>query len=90
MVRRASSSIEIGRSPTADVTLKWDTLSAAADEAAMSRRYAGLHFAHGDLEGRRLGKKVGEAAFAVAMNCIEGKGVPKLGVYSNLYAPTAS
>lgn len=90
VVRRASSSIEIGRSPTEDVTLKWDTLSAAADEAALSRRYAGLHFAHGDLEGRRLGKKVGEAAYAVAMNCIEGREAPKLGAYSNLYAPTAS
>ena len=86
VVRRGSSSIEIGRSPRQDVSLRWDTLSAAAREAALSRRYGGLHFAHGDLEGRALGAKVGEAAWRAAMGCIDGKAVPTARSYRNLYA----
>lgn len=89
VVRRGSSSIDIGRTPTEDVTLNWPTLTDAAREASLSRRYAGLHFAHGDLEGRKLGAKVGEAAYQTAMACIEGKGIPRPAKYTNLYAPTA-
>lgn len=86
VVRRGSSAIAIGRSPSADVTLRWDTLSAAAREAGLSRRYGGLHFAHGDLEGRLLGAKVGQVAWRAAMDCIEGKGTPQAKTYQNHYA----
>jgi hypothetical protein len=86
VVRRGSSSVEIGRSPKQDVTLQWDTLTAAAREASLSRRYGGLHFAHGDLEGRALGATVGEAAWRAAMACIEGQGAPMARSYRNLYA----
>lgn len=89
VVRRGSSAVEIGRGPREDVTLRWDTLSAAAREAALSRRYGGLHFAHGDLEGRTLGAKVGEAAWRSAMDCIEGRGAPTARTYRNLYATAA-
>lgn len=48
------------------VTLAWPTFSAAADEAGLSRRYGGIHFAEGDLAGRALGRRVGAAVWARA------------------------
>lgn len=47
-------------SPKYDVTLSWATFSDAADEAGMSRRYGGIHFADADLDGRMIGRKVAE------------------------------
>jgi hypothetical protein len=54
-----SSLIEPGLTPARPITLAWPTFSAAADEAGMSRRYGGIHFADGDLAGRALGRQVG-------------------------------
>lgn len=62
-----SSRVEPGLVPAANVTLSWPTFSAAADEAGISRRYGGIHFIDGDLEGRRVGKLIGTAAFAKTM-----------------------
>lgn len=56
----------------APVTLHWDTFSEAADEAAISRRYGGIHFADGDLEGRRLGRQVGSRAWDKAQGFFSG------------------
>lgn len=58
--------------PARPVTLYWDTFSAAADEAGLSRRYGGIHFEDGDLEGRKLGRAVGALAWAKALGYIEG------------------
>jgi len=54
------------RGPSTDIVLRWPTLNDAADEAAYSRRYGGIHFQDGDLRGREQGRKVGQAAFAKA------------------------
>ncbi|MBY0423456.1 MAG: vanadium-dependent haloperoxidase, partial [Parvularculaceae bacterium] len=51
-----SSRVEPGLVPAAPLTLSWPTFSAAAAEAGISRRYGGIHFIDGDLEGRRIGK----------------------------------
>lgn len=64
-------SVENGM-PAKPVTLSWRTFSAAADEAGMSRRYGGIHFADGDMEGRRLGRAVGAQVWAQAMRYIDG------------------
>ena len=53
-------------SPSEVVILQWETFSEAADEAGMSRLYGGIHFADGDINGRRLGRKVGSQAFEKA------------------------
>jgi membrane-associated phospholipid phosphatase len=63
-IASGNSRVEPGLVPAAAVTLSWPTFSAAADEAGISRRYGGIHFIDGDLEGRRVGKKIGTAAFA--------------------------
>jgi hypothetical protein len=53
-----SSRIEPGLTPRDPVVLFWPTFSAAADQAGLSRRYGGIHFRDGDLEGRALGRHV--------------------------------
>lgn len=61
-----SSRVEPGTVPAANVVLSWPTFSAAADEAGLSRRFGGIHFIDGDLEGRRVGKYIGKAAYKKA------------------------
>jgi hypothetical protein len=59
-----SSRIEPGSTPRKAIALQWQTFSEAADEAGMSRRYGGIHFEDGDLQGRELGRKVGTLVWA--------------------------
>ncbi|MEV4564438.1 vanadium-dependent haloperoxidase [Nonomuraea sp. NPDC049419] len=63
VVAAGSSLVEPGVTPASDVTLRWSTFSAAAEEAGLSRRYGGIHFKAGDFEGRALGRAVGAAAW---------------------------
>lgn len=58
--------------PQAEVTLAWDTFTAAADEAGLSRLYGGIHFTEGDVNGRTLGNDVGTAVFETAQFYIHG------------------
>lgn len=52
--------------PSRDVTLAWDTFTAAATEAGMSRIYGGIHFPASDVAGRALGEQVGATVFTKA------------------------
>ena len=65
-VAAGSSRVEPGRTPAAPVTLSWATLSDAADQAGLSRRYGGIHFEQGDLDGRAAGRLVARQAWAKA------------------------
>ena len=58
------------------VDLFWPTFSAAADEAGLSRRYGGIHFADGDLVGRRLGRQVGARVWTKAQAFWSGTAAP--------------
>lgn len=62
-LKAGSGKTEPGTVPARDLTLAWNTFSEAADEAGISRRYGGIHFAQGDLEGRTLGRRVGRQAW---------------------------
>lgn len=66
-VPAGSSRIEPGLVPVEDLTLPWDTFSAAADQAGLSRRYGGIHFEQGDLVGRAIGRAVGARVWRLAM-----------------------
>jgi len=61
-----TSKIEPRITPAQDLTLSWATFSEAADQAGMSRRYGGIHFETGDLQGRAIGRKVGGLAWTRA------------------------
>ena len=67
-----SSPVEPGVAPASDVTLAWRTFSEAADEAGISRRYGGIHFLNGDLEGRAMGTRIGRQVWHVAESYFRG------------------
>jgi hypothetical protein len=68
-----SSKFEAGAVPARDLTLRWATFSEAANQAALSRRYGGIHFEQGDLDGRAAGRRVADLAWARAQSYITGK-----------------
>jgi hypothetical protein len=71
IARPGALTIEPGL-PSRSVALRWATLTAAADEAGMSRRLGGIHFQDGDLWGRRIGLQVGRRALARAQGYWSG------------------
>lgn len=72
VVKAGSSLIEPNMSPTQSVTLSWPTFSSAAEQAGLSRRYGGIHFEKGDLDGRKLGEQVGKEVWGLAQAFITG------------------
>ena len=71
-IKAGSSQIEPGITPARDLVLSWKTLTTAADEAGMSRRYGGIHFQSGDEHGRALGKVIGWNAWTKAQTYFDG------------------
>jgi hypothetical protein len=67
-----SSKFETGAVPASDLTLYWATFSDAANQAGLSRRYGGIHFEQGDLDGRAAGRRVARQAWARAQGYISG------------------
>jgi len=67
-----SSSFEPGITPRKPVVLTWNTLTDAADQAGMSRRWGGIHFQSGDMQGRALGKVVGYDDWNKALTFLNG------------------
>jgi hypothetical protein len=71
-IRAGSSRVEPGAVPAHDAVLRWATFSEAADEAGISRRYGGIHFRDADIEGRSMGRAVGQMAWAEAVRYFSG------------------
>jgi hypothetical protein len=71
-IAAGSSKVEPGLAPAHDVVLSWDTFSAAADEAGISRRYGGIHFEQGDLDARAAGRSAGAACWDAAQGLLAG------------------
>jgi hypothetical protein len=63
-----SSPLEAGTTPASTLTLSWQTFTAAADQAGISRRYGGIHFRNADLVGRALGRLVAQQTWAHAQS----------------------
>jgi hypothetical protein len=61
--RAGGGSLRPDKSPNADVRLQWATYRDAADQAALSRLWAGTEAPFDDIPGRLMGAKVGPAAF---------------------------
>jgi hypothetical protein len=59
-------------SPAVNTTLSFKSFNEAADRAGLSRRYGGIHFEQGDLNGRTLGRQIGDAAWNKAQTYING------------------
>jgi hypothetical protein len=78
-VKQGSSRIEPPRKtpfepgePSTNVTLKWPTMQDAANQAGLSRQYGGIHFREGDLHGRALGARIGQAVYQKAQSYFNG------------------
>jgi len=67
-----SSRIEPGVTPRQPVELRWSSFRDAAEEAGASGRYGGIHFARGDLMGRKLGKLAADRAWTKAQSYFDG------------------
>ena len=59
--------------PSAPVQLQWATYFDAADQAGESRLWGGIHLAMDDLDGRRVGERVGVTALAKAREYFAGR-----------------
>jgi hypothetical protein len=66
------SFVEPGLVPASNLTLRWRTFSDAADEAGISRRYGGIHFIDGDIQARKMGRKIGKLAWRKALTYFHG------------------
>ena len=69
---RGRSKVEPGMTPQSTLTLSWATFSDAANQAGDSRRFCGIHFLEGDMEGRRTGRLVAQEVWKKAITFIEG------------------
>lgn len=67
-----SSRVEPGAVPATELALSWATFSEAADQAGISRRYGGIHFEQGDLDGRLTGRVAARIAWSKARQSWQG------------------
>ena len=70
-IAKGSSKIESGV-PARRHHLSFKSFNEAADQAGLSRRYGGIHFEQADLNGRTLGRQIGDAAWNKAQTYING------------------
>jgi hypothetical protein len=54
------------RGPSRDIELRWATYDDASDQAAISRRYGGIHPSYDDYPSRRAGSQIGIRAWTRA------------------------
>jgi hypothetical protein len=71
-ITKGRSTIEPGLVPAKNTTLTFKSFTDAANSAGMSRRYGGIHFEPGDLNGRTLGSQIGNQAWAKAQTYFNG------------------
>jgi hypothetical protein len=71
-IANGRSTIEPGAVPAKNLTFTFNSFTDAANSAGMSRRYGGIHFEPGDLNGRTLGSQIGSQAWAKAQTYFNG------------------
>jgi hypothetical protein len=90
-IAAGSSTIEPKLVPSVATTLSFKSFTDAADQAGLSRRYGGIHFAQGDKNGRTLGYQIGNAAWAKALTYFNGTAVvPTTTTTTTTSAPTTT
>jgi hypothetical protein len=75
MMPAGTSTIEPGLVPRDNTGFRFTSFTDAADQAGWSRRYGGIHFEDGDLNGRTLGHQIGKAVWAKALTFFNGTAV---------------
>jgi hypothetical protein len=59
--------------PSVDMTFQWATYRDAAEQSSLSRIWGGIHPPADDIPGRRVGEKIGQAAYALATDYFDGR-----------------
>jgi PAP2 superfamily len=59
--------------PKREITLRWSTFTAAADEAGLSRLYGGIHFERANSVGKTMGRQVGAAVWDKTQRLLAGQ-----------------
>jgi hypothetical protein len=65
-VKSDSNFLNLEKGPGVDVSLQWATYRDAADQASLSRIWAGTNPPFDDMPGRLIGDKIGASAFLLA------------------------
>jgi hypothetical protein len=68
IVQVDSQFLRLEKGPTRDVSLQWATYRDAADQASLSRIWAGTNAPFDDIPGRLIGDEIGKGAFLLAKN----------------------
>ena len=69
---KGSSAQEPGVTPAADITLHWDNLTDAANDCAMSRVWAGVHFRAAIENAEQYAPAVGDSAYNFIQSKLRG------------------
>jgi hypothetical protein len=72
MMPGGTSTVEPGLVPRDNTGFRFTSFTDAADQAGWSRRYGGIHFEDGDLQGRTLGHQIGKVVWAKALTYFNG------------------
>jgi len=59
--------------PSVDMTFQWATYRDAAEQSSLSRIWGGIHPPADDIPGRRIGEKIGQAAYGLATAYFDGR-----------------
>lgn len=68
-----SGPYSVGYVPRKDIVLKWKTFTDAANESGYSRLLGGVHPNSGNVEGLKMGRKIGKTVFKKAIKLFNGK-----------------
>jgi hypothetical protein len=71
------SGLDFEYGPTTPISLQWATYFDAADQAALSRIWGGIHPPGDDIPGRMIGHAVGPSAWRLAQKYFAGQAVPE-------------
>ena len=64
--------LKFEKGPSVDMTLQWATYFDASDQCSLSRIWGGIHPPGDDIPGRLIGMKVGQDAYARAVDYFDG------------------
>ena len=79
-------SMQFEDGPAETVTLRWETMLEASNEAGISRLYGGIHIQDGNLRGQEIGSQVGPLAYAKAQSYWTGAAAADKGLSGGLLA----
>ena len=70
---KANSFLVFEEGPSVDIVFQWATYRDAAEQSSLSRSWGGIHPPIDDIPGRRIGEKIGTAAYALALDYFDGR-----------------